>query len=235
MKFLWKSLVAFYASSIGKKLIVAITGIALLLFLAGHMTGNLLIYFGPDAINEYGVWLRELGHGSMIWIARFGLLVCFVGHVLTTILLVRQNRAARGEIRYQHEATIQASNASRTMIISGIIILAFLIYHLMHFTFGVANEYYTAGGPYELANGHHNVYKMVVDGFSWVPASIFYIVSMALLCFHLSHGFASVFQTLGLRTDRSWPLITAVGKLYAAAIFIGNVSIPLSILTGIVS
>ena len=196
------------------------------------MTGNLLIYFGPDAINEYGVWLRELGHGSMIWIARFGLLVCFVGHVLTTILLVRQNRAARGEIRYQHEATIQASNASRTMIISGIIILAFLIYHLMHFTLGIGNEYYAGG--YNLPDGHHDVYRMVIDGFSVWYVSAFYIFAMALLCSHLSHGFSSIFQTLGLRTERTWPIIRGAGLIYAAVIFFGNISIPISVMAGIV-
>ncbi|MEM0896765.1 MAG: succinate dehydrogenase cytochrome b subunit [Verrucomicrobiota bacterium] len=232
MKSVWTVLTSFYASSIGKKIIVAVTGLGLLLFLAGHLAGNLLIYAGEHAINEYAVWLKGFGHGVGIWAARFGLLAMIVAHIATTIALVRQNRAARPQ-RYAHESTVQASGSSRIMIWSGIIILVFVVYHVMHFTLGVGNEYYS-NSTYKMEDGHHNVYKMVIDGFSVWYVSAFYIFAMALLCSHLSHGFSSVFQTLGLRTERTWPIIQTSGLLYAAIIFFGNISIPISIMAGIV-
>ncbi len=225
------SIVSFYRSSIGKKLVVAITGLGLVAFLFGHMAGNLKVYAGPDKINSYAAWLHSMP--ALLWAARLGLLACFFGHIVTTVLLVKQNRAARGEVGYAYNATVQASRASRTMIWSGIIILCFVIYHLMHYTMCIGNEYESAS--YIDAAGRHDVYKMLVDGFSWFPASAFYIVSMALLCWHLSHGFASCFQTLGLRGERSWPLIKAAGYGVAAVIFIGNCSIPISIMAGWVS
>ena len=99
---------------------------------------------------------------------------------------------------------------------------------LFHFTARIGNDY----DGYIDASGRHDVFKMVVDGFSWWPASLFYIISMSLLCWHLSHGFASVFQTLGLRTERTWGLIKATGYAYSSIIFIGNCSIPVSVLAG---
>ncbi|MGI9240641.1 MAG: succinate dehydrogenase cytochrome b subunit, partial [Verrucomicrobiales bacterium] len=223
MKSLLGPVAAFYASSIGKKLIVAITGLALLGFLFGHMVGNLKIFLGPEKLNSYAAWLHSMP--GLLWAARLGLLAAFGGHVVTTILLVMQNRAAREE-RYEHPATVQATGSSRTMMISGTIILTFVVFHILHFTVGVASGYYDPNGDYFLPDGRHDVYKMVVHSFAEVPLiSLFYIFSMGLLCMHLSHGFASVFQTLGLRTERSWPLIRAAGYGYAALIFFGNISI----------
>ena len=125
------------------------------------------------------------------------------------------------------------SGSSRIMIVSGTIILCFVIFHILHFTIGVAFGYHDPNGAYFDSSGRHDVYKMVVHSFSQVPAiSFFYILSMALLCSHLSHGVASVFQTLGLRTERSWPLIRAAGYGYAALIFFGNISIPIAAMLG---
>ena len=222
--------VAFYASSIGKKIIVAVTGIALLGFLFGHMVGNLKIFFGADKLNSYAAWLHSMP--VLLWAARLGLLGAFVLHIVTTIALVVQNRAARDE-RYECQKTVQAPGSSRIMAISGVIILSFVIFHILHFTIGVASGYYDPNGEFYDANGRHDVYKMVVHSFSQFPAiSLFYIFSMALLCSHLSHGVASVFQTLGLRTERSWPLIRALGYGYAALIFFGNISIPIAAMAG---
>lgn len=222
------SIKQFYESSVGKKLLVALSGAALLLFLAGHLVGNLLIYLGPDAINSYAQFLHHSLHGAGVWIARFGLLGAVTLHVVATIHLVQQNRAARVN-RYQFETTNKASKASRTMIISGIIILSFVVFHLLHFTIvpDIGNE--VIGDT-----SRPDVYGMVVKGFSNIFISIFYIVSMAFLCFHLSHGFASVFQTLGLRTKKSADLIQWAGWGYAAFIFFGNISIPIAVLLGIV-
>ncbi len=224
----------FYASSIGKKLIVAVTGILLLGFLAGHLAGNLLIYAGQKAINDYGVFLHGFLHGAGVWIARLGLLGAVVLHVVATIQLTQQNRAAR-KSRYAYETTVQASKASRTMIVSGLIILSFVIFHLLQFTIlpGPEDEAY-----WDHVTGdtvRHDIYGMVIRGFSNVFVSIFYIVSMAFLCMHLSHGVASVFQTLGLRTEKTESLIQMTGYAYAAVIFFGNISIPIAVLTGLVS
>jgi len=221
------SIKRFYGSSVGKKLLVALSGAALLLFLLGHLVGNLLIYMGRDALNSYAEFLHHSLHGAGVWIARFGLLGAFVVHIVATIHLVQQNKAAR-EQRYQFETTAKASKASRTMIISGVIILSFVIFHLLHFTI-LPNDLV------EATNGgvRPDVYGMVVQGFSNIFISLFYIVSMAFLCFHLSHGFASVFQTLGLRTKKSADLIQWAGWGYAAFIFFGNISIPIAVLFGL--
>ena len=230
MKSLFGPVVAFYASSIGKKIIVAVTGIALLGFLFGHMAGNLKIFLGPDKLNSYAAWLHSMP--ALLWGARLGLLGAFVLHIVTTIFLVIQNRAARNE-RYEHSKTVQATGSSRIMIVSGTIILCFVIFHILHFTVGVASGYHDPNGPYWDDQGRHDVYSMVIHSFSEVPLiSLFYIFSMALLCSHLSHGVASVFQTLGLRTERSWPLIRAIGYGYAALIFFGNISIPIAAMFG---
>jgi succinate dehydrogenase / fumarate reductase cytochrome b subunit len=230
MNSLWTSLTRFYNSSIGKKIIVALTGVAMLLFLAGHLLGNLLVFKGPDAINAYAKWLHGLG-GALL-MARLGLLAAVVLHVVATIQLVKQNRAAR-PVAYGCPATRRATKASRTMILSGLVILSFVIFHLMHYTWGVRNNYYDPGNMrYHLPSGDHNVYNMLVDGFNWVPASIFYLISIGLLCMHLSHGFSSAFQTLGLTTRGTRSFLDLAGKVYAVGIFVGYASIPLAILFG---
>ena len=220
----------FYASSIGKKILVALTGLALVVFVLGHMIGNLLIFAGPDAINEYGHMLHTMGHGGLIWVARLGLLAAVVVHVGVTIQLTRENRAAR-EAAYGKEATRVATPASRIMIYSGTTILVFLIYHLLHFTVRAGNEYDNPALYQTTLNGEtvHNVYKMVIDGFSWAPASVFYILAMVLLSNHLSHGVSSLFQTLGLATNRTWPLMQKVAQGFALLILVGNCSIPIAI------
>lgn len=231
MNSLLTSVTAFYRSSIGKKIIVAATGVAMLLFLAGHLVGNLLVFKGPEALNSYAKWLHSLG--GLLWVARIGLLVAIVLHVVATIQLVRANRAAR-PVAYGCDSTRRASKASRTMIVSGLIILLFVVYHLMHFTWGTLNGYYdSSNARYFLPNGDHNVYNMVIDGFKWIPASLFYIVAMGLLCLHLSHGFSSSLQTLGVTTPRTRTAIDLAGKGYALFIFLGNISIPLAIMVGL--
>jgi succinate dehydrogenase / fumarate reductase cytochrome b subunit len=222
-------LCSFWSSSIGKKTVVALTGIVLLLFLPGHLIGNLLFFLGRDAINEYGVFLHEVGHGAIVWVARGTLLLCLVAHVVATIQLVRQNKAAR-ETQYACKATVTASRSSRLMIWSGLTILAFVIYHLLHYTVRVGNDF---GGPaYKtMIDGHeaHNVYKMMIDGFSWAPATIFYIIAITCLCSHLSHGVSSVFQTLGVRSEKTASIIKTIGSLYAVLIWAGFLSIPIAI------
>jgi succinate dehydrogenase / fumarate reductase, cytochrome b subunit len=229
MNVLSRNLCSFWSSSIGKKTIVALTGIVLLLFLPGHLIGNLLVFLGPDAINEYGVFLHEAGHGALVWVARIVLLTCFVVHIVVTIQLTRQNRAARTP--YAFDATVQASRSSRLMIWSGLTILLFVIYHLLHFTVRTMHDF--DGPAYQTTiEGHpaQNVYKMMIDGFSWAPATLFYIIAITCLCSHLSHGVASVFQTLGFRSRKASQAIKIFGNLYALVIWIGFLSIPIAIL-----
>jgi succinate dehydrogenase / fumarate reductase cytochrome b subunit len=226
------SLVRFYQSSIGKKIIVAVSGLLLIGFLVVHMLGNLLVYAGPDALNAYAKKLHDLG--PLLWVARIGLLALAGIHIVATIQLTRANRAARNR-QYAVDTARKATRSSRTMIISGLTILAFVVYHILHYTACVGNSY---GNPtskrYFLTDGSKNVYNMVVDGFSWFPASAFYIIAMALLFSHLSHGFASVFQTLGLTTPKSRALIESAGKGLALILFLGNISMPIAILAGLV-
>lgn len=220
----------FYQSSIGKKIVVALTGGFLVFFLLGHMIGNLLVFVGPDAINEYGHMLQTAGHGMLVWVARVAIFGAIGLHALATIQLTRANRAAREE-RYGFEKTQVASKSSRVMILSGLTILAFFIYHILHFTVHAANTY-GSDAYFTTLNGErvHDVYKMVIDGFSWFPASAFYIIAMALLCSHLSHGVSSMFQTLGLNTEKTAPFFKKLGWAYALLILIGNCSIPIAIL-----
>ncbi len=224
------SLTRFYASSIGKKILVAVTGLVLVVFVLGHMIGNLLVFAGPDAINEYGHLLHSMGHGGLIWVARLGLLAAFIVHLVATIHLTKQNREAR-DTKYGKEATRVATPASRIMIYSGLTVLAFLIYHLLHFTVRAGNEYNNPDLYTYLLHGEpvHNVYKMVIDGFSWAPAAVFYIVAMVLLCNHLSHGVSSLFQTLGLTTNKTWPIMEKAAQGFALLILVGNCSIPIAI------
>ena len=215
-------------SSIGKKILVALTGAVLVFYVLGHLIGNLLIFKGPDAINEYGEMLHTMGHGMLIWIVRAFLLACVLVHIIFTIKLTKENRAARVN-RYGYKKTIQASTSSLIMIFSGLTVLAFIVYHLMHFTLHVGNNY---GTYMTTADGHtvHDVYRMVITGFSWWPASAFYIFAMAWLCSHLSHGFSSMFQTLGLATAKTWPLFKTAGIAFGWFIFLGNSLIPVSVL-----
>ena len=214
------SLCAVVKSSIGRKIIVALTGLALVLFLAGHLTGNLLIYAGPDAFNEYAHFLHTFLHGMGVWIARIGLLVCLVLHVWFTILLTKENKAARP--KYAHDATVQAPKSSRMMIWSGLTILAFIVYHLLHFTIRIDSN---------LAKmGETSPWHMVIEGFQNPPVVIFYLIAMTLLCSHLSHGVASIFQTLGLRSKKTAGPIKFISKAYAVIVYLGFISIPLAVL-----
>jgi succinate dehydrogenase / fumarate reductase, cytochrome b subunit len=228
MNALTRSAAAYWNSSIGKKLVVAVTGLAMVLFLAGHLTGNLLMYAGKEAFDEYAEFLHTAGHGALIWVARLGLIVVLVLHVWATILLTRENRAARQE--YEYKATIQASKSSRIMVWSGLTVLAFIVFHILHFT--VRTNSHLA----EIAK--ESPYEMVIAGFSGgflqVLVVLFYVTAMTLLCSHISHGVASMFQTLGFRSKNSAGLIRSISLGYAVVIWVGFVSIPVAIMLGFV-
>lgn len=208
-------------SSLVKKAIMAITGLVLVGFVAGHMSGNLLYFAGPAALDAYAKWLHSLG--PALWIARLVLLASVIAHVWVAILLTAENRAARAG-GPSLDATRVASKSSRTMPYTGIVLLGFLIFHLLHFTFRTVNPEVTAAGD------AGQVHAMLILGFKSVGVSAFYVVSMALLCLHLSHGVASMFQTLGFRNERWRGRIDKAAVAYGWVIFLGFASIPIHVL-----
>jgi succinate dehydrogenase / fumarate reductase cytochrome b subunit len=228
-----------FRSSVGSKFLMSLTGLGLIGFVIVHMIGNLLVFAGRDALNSYAHMLKE--NGELLWFARGALLTIFVVHVILGIRLTLANRAAR-PIRYQHEDTVQASQASRHMLLTGLVLLAFIIFHLAHFTFGVVhypdNKSYfdltqavPGGDP---AHPRQDVYGMVVAGFQNPVITIAYVVAMIFLWLHLWHGGSSWFQSIGLNNPRYWPAIKYVGPVIATVVLIGNCSMPLAVLSGII-
>ena len=215
-------------SSIGRKVLMAGTGLALLGFVIGHLLGNLLVFQGPEALNAYAAWLQS--KPPMLWTARIGLLVVFSLHVYLGLTLALENRAARPD-RYTHHAVVQTTISSRTIALSGLVVLAFLVFHLLHFTFGVIDPAHTHPNH---ADGGHDVYGMVVHGFQNPLIAGSYIVAMLLLGMHLKHGTASLFQTVGINHSSYTPLIHKACLLLVALIVLGNCSIPLLILMRVV-
>ncbi|MCW7492188.1 succinate dehydrogenase cytochrome b subunit [Leptospira sp. 2 VSF19] len=222
----------FFRSSIGKKIIMAITGFIWFGFVILHMVGNLQVFQGPEKLNTYAKFLKDLG--PLLWVARIGLIVAFFGHVCTAILLKIENSSAR-PVSYAKGSTIQASVASRTMAYSGLLLLTFLVYHLAHFTLGITNpEHYSF--EYILKNGDvvHDVYAMVILGFQDPIISGTYIVFMIFLALHFSHALGSMFQTLGILAPKHNPTIQKLSTGLGLIIFLGNCSMPISILLGYV-
>ena len=216
------------ASPIGRKWIVAITGIVLVLFVIGHLVGNFSIFLGPDSMNSYAHLLQNLG--ELLWLVRGILLVCVVLHIWFTITLWRENLAARPQ-KYAVKNDLGTTVYARLMRLSGLTVLAFVIYHLAQFTWEAFNPEYKTWVD---ARGYHDVYRMVVTAFSCPFVSGFYILAVGLLAMHLSHGIASLFQTLGLTTAKLRPLFARGGLILAWIIFLGFASIPASVLLGFV-
>jgi succinate dehydrogenase / fumarate reductase cytochrome b subunit len=211
----------FVRSTVGRKVIMAVTGFILFGFVLGHLAGNLLLYKGPEAIRDYALFLRSFLHGAGLWIARAGLLVSALLHIWAATSLTLQSRAAR-PIAYRKWEARDSTYASRTMRWSGVIVLVFIVYHLMHFTFGTVHPDFRELQPY------HNV----VAGFKVVPVSLFYIVAMVLLGLHLDHGFWSMLRTLGLGHPRYARYARVAAAVFAIVIVVGNISFPIAVLFG---
>jgi succinate dehydrogenase / fumarate reductase, cytochrome b subunit len=220
-----------FESSLGKKYVMAVTGFFLLLFVIGHLVGNLQVFLGPEAINRYGHFLQS--NLELVWPARIGLLVLVGLHIWSAAKLSLENRAAR-PIGYGAYQPVGSSYASRTMLMSGLIILAFIIYHLLHFT--VQTQYINGTGQnfttFTDPEKRHDIFKMLVVGFNNGWVSGFYILGMALLCLHLSHGISSMFQSIGWKNDAYRPLLDKGARVIAGLIFVGYSSIPIAILLG---
>jgi succinate dehydrogenase / fumarate reductase cytochrome b subunit len=238
---------ALFGSSIGRKFLMAVTGLVLVGFVAGHLVGNLQIFAHPDKINGYAHFLQSLG--PALWAIRLFLLACVGIHVWAAVVLSLENKAARGPEAYGVSKWLQAIFASRYMKHTGLVVLAFLIYHLAHFTVGaaqagtfktalpeytMAGEFHLLGFPIVAAGAHvHDVYSMVYLGFASPVVSLFYIVAVGLLSLHLLHGVESMFQTFGLRNHQWSAGLRRVAALFCLAYFLGNLAIPGAILTGL--
>jgi succinate dehydrogenase / fumarate reductase cytochrome b subunit len=221
-----------FKSSVGKKFVMAVTGLALFLFVVGHLAGNLQLFLGPEELNRYGNFLQT--NLELIWPARIGLLVLVFLHIWSAIQLTIENRAARPQPYVQQEV-VAASYASRTMIWSGFIIAAFIIYHLLHFTLQVPAVNLTGKSFVDLqdAKGQHDVYAMVVLGFKNPIVAGFYVFAMFLLCTHLSHGLSAMFQSLGWKTPAYAKCLDCGARLVSCLIFAGYISIPIAVQLGL--
>jgi len=215
-----------FGTSLGKKFVMAATGLAMFLFVIVHMLGNLQVFLGAEALNRYAAFLKSVP--ELLWFARLGLLAMVVLHIYCAVKLALENRAAR-PVPYAAPMPYQTSYAARTMVWSGFIVFAFIVYHLLHFTLGVVDPTLL-----ELTDnaGRHDVHKMVLMGFSNPWVSGFYVLAMGMLCMHLSHGVSSFLQSLGLRNQDWKPWIDRLAVGSALVVFIGNSSIPLAILMG---
>jgi succinate dehydrogenase / fumarate reductase, cytochrome b subunit len=222
-------------SSVGAKHIMALTGIILSVFVLGHMLGNLQIFLGPDAINSYAESLK--GNFPLLWGTRVVLLIAVVTHIAASLRLVALNRAAR-PVRYHVFRPSRSPFYARVMPWTGLILLAFIIYHIMHFTLGqVMPDAFASREVIDVTTGatRHDVYTMTVLGFQSYAVSFSYIVAMAILCMHLAHGVSSLFQSLGLRHPKYNALIRNAGPVFGWLIFIGNSSMPIAVMAGLVT
>lgn len=214
--------VSLYRSSIGKKYIMAVTGLIGYGFVLGHMAGNLQMFMGPEQMNHYAVVLRNLG--ALLYVARITLLAAVLLHIVAAYQLTRMSLVSR-PIEYDHWKDVGSNYASRTMRWSGPIILLFLIYHLLDFTFGPTNPNFVPG----------EVYGNVISSFSVWYISAFYIVALLALGLHLYHGAWSMFQSLGMINPKYDPLIRKLTAAITLIIVLGFISIPIAVMTGYLS
>jgi succinate dehydrogenase / fumarate reductase cytochrome b subunit len=222
---------ATFGSSIGKKLIVAVTGILLIGFLLGHLLGNLQVFLAPEWINAYGHHLQTF---PLLWGIRLGLLGIFALHIFTTILLIRENRAARGAQGYAMHPKKYSTLAARTMALSGLSLIAFVVFHILHFTAKTTDPEYRTMTTELHGEIVPDVHTMMVTGFQKPVYSAVYIVAMGLLCLHLSHGFSSLWQTFGLNSQKVEKFWKNFGYAFSAAIFLGYTSIPIAVMAGVI-
>ena len=212
----------FYQTTIGKKIVMAVTGMMLFGFVVSHLLGNLQFYLGRETMNHYAVTLRSMP--GLLWPARAGLLLAVILHITASIQLTALKNAAR-PIGYVKKAAVQASLASRTMMWSGPVVLAFLIFHLLHLTWGTVHPNFQDVHPYE---------NMVI-GFQVIPVTIFYVVAVSMLGLHLHHGVWSMFQTVGVNHPRYTPLLKKFSASASILLVLGFISIPIAVAIGVMS
>jgi succinate dehydrogenase / fumarate reductase, cytochrome b subunit len=219
-----------YRSTVGKKVLMAMSGIVFTGFVLGHMYGNLKAFLGPETFNHYAEFLREMGapllmHGQLLWVFRIALVLAVLLHVLPAIQLWLLSRSAR-PVKYARKLdTLETTFAARTMIWGGILIGTFVFLHILHLTTGTLHPDFVRG----------DAYNNLVVGFQWLPIPILYIVVMAAICLHLYHGVWSALQTLGVNHPRYNACRRPLAVLIAAVVFVGFISVPVGVLAGILT
>jgi succinate dehydrogenase / fumarate reductase, cytochrome b subunit len=227
----WSSnpVVVLWGTMVGKKVVMAVTGLILVGFVIAHMLGNLKMFLGMQTIDAYARFLREMGepllpYGALLWTARIILLISVALHIAAAVQLTLMNWAARSQ-GYETKRSIASTYASRTMRASGVILALFVVYHLLHLTVGAVG--------FKPGEFHHlEVYHNVAAGFSVWYVSLFYILAMAALCLHLDHGVWSMLQTLGLNDARSTSVLRMMSRGVAILVFAGFISVPVAVLAG---
>jgi succinate dehydrogenase / fumarate reductase cytochrome b subunit len=225
-----RMIINLFRSSLGKKYIMAVTGCILFLFILGHLAGNLQIFFGPKALNRYGHFLHE--NVELLWPVRIILIGLFFLHLWSSIALSLENKAAR-PVPYAQYRPVGSTYASRTMLISGTVLFLFLLYHLLHYTAQVPAVNLIAGEDFKTfvdPDNQADVFRMMVMGFSNPWVVLIYVVGVALVCLHLSHGASSMFQSIGWKNEAYRPILDGLARIIAVLIFIGYVSIPVAVL-----
>jgi len=212
---------SFFASSIGRKIIMAATGVILFGFVIAHLVGNLQAYQGPERLNAYGEALRH--YMALLWAARLTLLAAVALHIWSAWSLTQDNRRARA-VSYDRWEPQASTYASRTMRWSGVLLALFVVYHLLHFTIGNAHPDFVPG----------DVYHNFVTGFQNPLVSAFYILAMICLGFHLWHGLWSILQTFGVSNPRLDRARYTLAAAVTTAIVLGNISFPVAVLTGVI-
>lgn len=212
--------VFFYRTTVGKKAVMAVTGVILFGFLIGHMAGNLQFFLGRDALNGYAEKLHHLG--ALLWAVRLTLLAALVAHIVAAVQLAVLQKAAR-PVKYQRYDPQGSTYASRTMYWSGPIIAFFVVYHLLHLTTGTVHP------GFEPLNAYDNV----VIGFKQPVVTLFYVIAMVLLGMHLYHGIWSMFQSLGFAHPRYTPKLKAFAKIFTVVLVLGFIAVPLAVLAGV--
>jgi succinate dehydrogenase / fumarate reductase cytochrome b subunit len=219
-----------WRSSLGKKYVMALTGVALFLFAVGHLVGNLQVFGPPELINSYAHFLKS--KPLVLWGARLGLLACVGLHIAAAVTLSAANREAR-PVRYEGGEAYGATSGSRYMLVSGLVILAFVLYHLAHFT-ALLPGINGVGDFRKLTTELHgqkvpDVYAMMILGFQVWWVVLFYLVAQALLFIHLGHGLSAMFQSLGFRNHVWWPRAQWFARVASLALLAGYTSIPVAI------
>ncbi|WP_344616244.1 succinate dehydrogenase cytochrome b subunit [Dactylosporangium salmoneum] len=218
------------ASSVALKMLMAGTGILLVLFLFAHMTGNLKIFVGADAFDHYAHWLRDLGTPLLprtwfLWIQRGGLTLAVLGHIFAAVVLARRARAAR-PVRYAHRPKVQGSYAARTMRWGGVIILLFVVFHILDLTTGTVNP---------VGDKQHPSANVVAD---FAPGrwyvTLFYALAIVAIGFHLRHGIFSALRTFGQQSARGERIAKAIALALSLVLVVGYLSVPFAVLTGLV-
>jgi len=225
-----RRVLSLYRSSVGKKILMAVTGVIFVLFVLAHMYGNLKVFYGPEYFNHYAEFLREMGapifaHGHLLWVMRIVLLLAVGIHMLMALQLWWMSSGAR-PVKYTRGLQPEESTyASRTIRWGGVIIAAFVVYHLLHFTIGTVHPDFVRGAAYE----------NLVIGFQSIPVVIAYAIAMGALCLHLYHGVWSAMQTLGANHPRYNRYRRPVAFAVAGIIFVGFMTVPVSVVAGIIA